>query len=299
MKNSNADVLAKLLMMTKSRSLPVKTLYPLRYDLGLPDDFLKSIVAERKDMFEITKRKCDGAWCVSLVTWPEHLGISVLQRRYQDADAKGEIGYGDYKKSVFSGKAPMAFPMAFPKGYGGMNKVKAWMEDFHRLPYISPYEDCLGIDPESDLMEKRVVGVLHELLSLTVHKKTKRNYLRGLREEMSLPHRFTKVFTRYPGIFYLSLKCKTTTVMLREAYLRGKLIDPHQLARLRDKYYYVMKTGVLYRGKGLTKLVLDEADEDDLRKDDDRVDGDVDDDVVEDGEEEFYEVDDDSESEEE
>lgn len=177
-----------------------------------------------------------------------------------------------------------------------MKKVQAWMEDFHRLPYISPYEDCSGIDPESDLMEKRVVGVLHELLSLTIHKKTKRNYLRCLREEMSLPQKFTRVFTRYPGIFYLSLKCKTTTVMLREAYQRGKLVDPHPLALLRDKYSYVMRTGVLYGGKGLTRLVLDDEEslvgvgagsdgEDDLEG---RVEAGNDE---EDGEDEFYEMD--------
>lgn len=134
------------------------------------------------------------------------------------------------------------------------------MEEFHRLPYISPYEDSSGIDPESDLMEKRVVGILHEVLSLMIHKKTKRNYLRGLREELNLPHRFTRVFTRYPGIFYLSLKCKTTTLVLREGYERGKLVDPHPIALVRNKYYYVMRTGVLYRGKGLTRLALEEDD---------------------------------------
>lgn len=132
------------------------------------------------------------------------------------------------------------------------------MDEFHRLPYISPYADPTGIDPESDLMEKRVVGVLHELLSLTIHKKTKRNYIRKLREELVLPHKFTRIFTRYPGIFYFSLKCKTTTVVLREGYERGKLVEQHPLASLRDKVNYVMRTGVLYRDKGLTKLVLDD-----------------------------------------
>lgn len=138
------------------------------------------------------------------------------------------------------------------------------MEEFHRLPYFSPYEDCSGIDPESELMEKRTVGVLHEILSLMIHKKTKRNYIRSLREELGLPVRFTRIFTRYPGIFYLSMKCKTTTVMLREGYQRGKLVDPHPITLLRDKLFYVMRTGILYRGKGMTKLVLDENDLDRL-----------------------------------
>lgn len=153
--------------------------------------------------------------------------------------------------------------MNFPRGYGLQKKVIAWMDEFQKLPYISPYEDSSQIDPNSDLMEKHVVGVLHELLSLTIHKKTKRNYLRRLREELNLPHRFTRIFTRYPGIFYLSLKCKTTTVALKEGFRRGKLVDPHPLARIREKYYYVMRTGVIYRGKALTELIRAKEDESD------------------------------------
>uniref|UniRef100_A0A0A9DRT0 PORR domain-containing protein n=1 Tax=Arundo donax TaxID=35708 RepID=A0A0A9DRT0_ARUDO len=154
--------------------------------------------------------------------------------------------------------------MRFPRGYGGMKKVKAWMDEFHRLPYISPYDAASGIDPDSDIYEKRNVGLLHELLGLTVHKMVRRNAIRLLREELGLPHRFTRLFTRYPGVFYLSLKCKTTTVVLREGYERGKLVEQHPLAAVRDKVHYVMRTGVLYRGKGLSKLVLDDigAEED-------------------------------------
>ncbi|KAE8702530.1 P-loop containing nucleoside triphosphate hydrolases superfamily protein [Hibiscus syriacus] len=52
-----------------------------------------------------------------------------------------------------------------------------------------------------------------------------------------------------PGSFYLSLKCKTTTVALKEGYRRGKLVNPHPLVRIRQKFYHVMRTGLLYRGK--------------------------------------------------
>lgn len=255
--DSSADTLSRLLLMSRSKSLPVSSLFPLRYDLGLPDDFLTSVVSAKPHVFDIVRRRADGLRCVSLAPASSlPLPLSSLQKANQSTIS--DPSYRDFKRNAAS---PFAFPSSFPRGYGSMKKVKAWMDEFHRLPYISPYEDASGIDPESDLMEKRVVGVLHELLSLTLHRKTKRNYLRCLREELDLPHRFTRVFTRYPGIFYLSLKCKTTTVMLREGYRRGKLVDPHPLAALRDKYYYVMRTGVLYRGKGLTRLVLDDDDD--------------------------------------
>jgi hypothetical protein len=61
--------------------------------------------------------------------------------------------------------------------------------------------------------------------------------------------------------------------VLREGYERGKLVEQHPLAAVRDKVFYVMRTGVLFRGKGLSKLVLDE---------------DGDEEVVMDGDEEFH-----------
>ncbi|KAL5980695.1 hypothetical protein ACLOJK_028604 [Asimina triloba] len=237
--------LCKILMMAKSRSLPLQSLVPLRWDLGLPDDFMKTLIPSCPDYFRVVRRK-DGVPCLSLVQWQDEFAVSALQRM---AEKEDDGNYRNFKKGRM-----LAFPMSFPRGYGSQKKVVAWMDEFQKLPYVSPYEDSSQIDPDSDLMEKRVVGVLHELLTLTIHKKTKRNYLRCLREELNLPHKFTRIFTRYPGIFYLSLKCKTTTVVLKEGYRRGKLVDPHPLAQARDKFYYVMRTGVIYRGRAVIQL---------------------------------------------
>ncbi|XP_010257585.1 PREDICTED: protein ROOT PRIMORDIUM DEFECTIVE 1 [Nelumbo nucifera] len=239
--------LCRVLMMLKCKAIPFQSLYHLKWDLGLPDNFGNILIPKYPDHFRVVKSQ-SGLSCLSLAQWREEFAVSALQKSNENSEL-GD-GYQQFKR----GRAALTFPMNFPRGYGAQKKVKAWMEDFHKLPYISPYEDSTQIDPNSDLMEKRVVGVLHEFLSLTIHKKTKRNYLRSLREELNLPHKFTRIFTRYPGIFYLSLKCKTTTVALKEGYRRGKLVDPHPLAQIREKYYYVMKTGVLYRGKGVALL---------------------------------------------
>lgn len=230
-------------MMMKTRAIPLQSLRPLEWDLGLPCGFEKSLIPKYPDHFRFVKAS-NGDWFLRLGQWHEEFAVSALQRRNECSEL------GDAYRHFKRGRTTLAFPMSFPRGYGAQKKVKAWMEEFQKLPYISPYESCRQIDPNSDLMEKRVVGVLHELLSLTLHKKTKRNYLRSLREEMDLPHKFTRLFTRYPGIFYLSLKCKTTTVSLREGYQRGKLVNPHPLTCLREKFNHVMKTGLLYRGKG-------------------------------------------------
>lgn len=247
LENDTVERLCRFLMMTKTRTLLFQSLYPMKWDLGLPDNFEKTLIPKYPDHFRLVKAS-NGANCLRLAQWRDEFAVSALQRSNENTEVGDE--YRQFKR----GQTTLAFRMNFPRGYGAQKKVKAWMEEFQKLPYISPYEDSRQIDPNSELMEKRVVGVLHELLSLTVHKKTKRNYLRSMREELNLPHKFTRIFTRYPGIFYLSLKCKTTTVALKEGYQRGKLVNPHPLVRLREKFYHVMRTGLLYRGKGVNFL---------------------------------------------
>ncbi|GKV25896.1 hypothetical protein SLEP1_g35276 [Rubroshorea leprosula] len=245
--NDTVERLCRVLMMMRSRTVPIQSLHSLKWDLGLPDNFEKVLVPKYPDHFRFVKNS-NGVVSLRLVQWHEEFAVSALQRSNEIREMGNE--YRQFKR----GQTALAFPMNFPRGYGAQKKVKAWMEEFQKLPYISPYEDSRHIDPSSELMEKRAVGVLHEFLSLTIHKKTKRNYLRSLREELNIPHKFTRLFTRYPGIFYLSLKCKTTTVTLKEGYKRGKLVNPHPLARPREKFYHVMRTGLLYRGKGVNFL---------------------------------------------
>jgi hypothetical protein len=61
-----------------------------------------------------------------------------------------------------------------------------------------------------------VVGIFRELLNITIHKRTERNNFSFLQEGIIFLHRFTRIFTRYLGIFYLSLKCSMTSMTLRE-----------------------------------------------------------------------------------
>ncbi|XVE96169.1 hypothetical protein REPUB_Repub02eG0198500 [Reevesia pubescens] len=245
--NDTVERLCRVLMMMKSRTAPLQSLHPLKWDLGLPDNFEKVLIPKFPDHFRFVKAPT-GVPAVGLVQWRNEFSVSASER----SNEGGEMGdeYRQFKR----GQTTLAFPMNFPRGYVAQKKVRAWMEEFQKLPYISPYEDAWHIDPNSDLMEKRAVRVLHEFLSLTIHKKTKRNYLRSLRKELNIPHKFTQLFTRYPGIFYLSLKCKTIAVALREGYRRGKLVNPLPLVHLREKFYHIMRTGLLYRGKGVNLI---------------------------------------------
>ncbi|KAJ9554825.1 hypothetical protein OSB04_009439 [Centaurea solstitialis] len=243
--------LCKVLMMTKDKQIPLQSLHPLRWDLGFPYDYDKTLVEKHPDKFRIVKGS-NGLSNLKLETWVDEFAVSELQKSNEIKESMNDGG--DQYRRFVRGKTALAFPLSFPRGYGAQKKVKSWMDEFQKLPYISPYEDSSSIDPESELMEKRVVGVLHEFLSVTVYKKTKRNYLRNLTEELRIPFRFTRIFTRYPGIFYLSLKCKTTSVALKEGYRRGKLVYACPIAKYRGKFHHVMRTGLIYRKKGLEML---------------------------------------------
>ncbi|KAH9737667.1 PORR domain-containing protein [Citrus sinensis] len=245
--NDTMERLCSVLMMMRTRTAPLQSLHSLKWDLGLPDNFEKILVPKFSDDFRFAKTS-SGVAGLQLSRWREEFAVSELEK----SNEKSEMG-NEYRQFK-SGQTALAFPMNFPRGYGAQKKVRAWMDEFQKLPYISPYDDSRNIDPNSELMEKRAVGILHEFLSLTIHKKTKRNYLRSLREELNLPHKFTRLFTRYPGIFYLSLKCKTTTVTLKEGYQRGKLVNPHPLVNLRKKFNHVMRMGLLYRAKGVNMI---------------------------------------------
>ncbi|MBA0692135.1 hypothetical protein Goari_009722, partial [Gossypium aridum] len=282
--NDTIERLSKVLMMMRSRTAPLQSLHSLKWDLGLPDNFEKVLIPKYPDHFSFVKAPT-GVSALRLKRWREEFAVSALEKSNEGEEMGDE--YRQFKR----GQTTLAFPMNFPRGYGAQKKVRAWMEEFQKLPYISPYEDSRHIDPNSELMEKRAVGVLHEFLSLTIHKKTKRNYLRSLREELNIPHKFTRLFTRYPGIFYLSLKCKTTTVALKEGYRRGKLVNPHPLVRLRHKFYHVMRTGLLYRGKGANLIPREDIllkDMENRMEDKEEEGGDYDDDDDED--EEYEEI---------
>ncbi|KAL5707669.1 hypothetical protein ACHQM5_018541 [Ranunculus cassubicifolius] len=159
---------------------------------------------------------------------------------------------------------PLAFPIGFTRGFGLKKKWMLWLDEWQRLPYTSPYVDASHLDSRTDVSEKRIVGVFHELLNLMIQKKTERKNLSNLRKRLGLPQKFTKVFGRHPGIIYISQKCSTQTIILREAYDRHELRDKHPLVGIREKYARVMKIGFQDRSMGLYKrLTIADGDQDD------------------------------------
>ena len=137
-------------------------------------------------------------------------------------------------------KGSIAFPMQFSRGFEMDKKVKKWEDEWQKLPYISPYEDASHLLPNSDESDKWTVAVLHELLHILVPKKTERDNLLLLGEYLGLRSRFKRALLQHPGVFYMSTKIGTYTVVLKEGYKRGLLVEDHPWMQMRNRYIHLM-----------------------------------------------------------
>ncbi|WOK91729.1 protein ROOT PRIMORDIUM DEFECTIVE 1-like [Canna indica] len=233
-----ADRLLRLLMLAPRRRLPLSVVDRLRWDLGLPRDFARSLLPEYPDYFQIVPSPTGigGALDLELVLYRKDLAVSAMERYAMKT--------GGYKKGM-----SLSFPLHFSRGFDLEKKVRQWLEEWQKLPYISPYEDATHLAPKSDLAEKWTVAMLHEVLHLLVPKKTEKDNLILLGEHLGLPAGLRKVITHHPGIFYVSNKLRTQTVVLREAYRRNLLVEKHPLMGLRYQYIHLMHKGKETDGK--------------------------------------------------
>lgn len=236
--------LRKLLMLTRDRTLPLQTIDQLKWDLGLPYDYNDSLIPHHPDLFALLQLP-DGRLGLKLLVWDSKLAVSQLQNNavYQQEEE-------DIRTNCLS------FPVSFTKGFGLKRKCTEWLAEWQKLPYTLPYTDVTHLDPRTDVSEKRIVSVFHELLHLTLQKKTERKNFSNLRKPLSLPQKFTKVFERHHGIFYISRKSDTQTVVLREGYDHQQLLQRHPLVDIRDRIKSLMNDGFLNRSRGLYRRTV-------------------------------------------
>ncbi|GAB4836423.1 wtf element Wtf9 [Ancistrocladus abbreviatus] len=239
--------LKKLIMMSREKKLPLKVIRGLQWYLGLPDDFLENPEANLDGSFVFVEM--EGGERGLAVECGERM-LSSLQKNA-------------IKREVYNGERnePIPFPLFPSKGLRLKRKISDWLDGFQKLPYVSPYEDFSHFNPSSDTAEKRVVGVLHELLSLFVEHAAERKKLLCLKKYMGLPQKFHKAFERHPHIFYLSLRNKTCTAILKEAYKDKSAIERHPLSKVRDKYIKLMNESraILKQRRQSSRRVNDET----------------------------------------
>ncbi|RVW35759.1 Protein WHAT'S THIS FACTOR 1-like [Vitis vinifera] len=230
-----ADRLLKLLMLSRINKIPLTIVDRLKWDLGLPQDYVETLVPEFPDYFQVTSAEdhfsgSRGMRVLELVCWSNELAISVMEK-------KAMAGQGGFEKGM-----AIAFPLHFSRGFEMDKKMKKWVDEWQKLVYTSPYENASHLPPKSDESDKWAVGLLHELLHLFVPKKTDKENILCLGEYMGLRSRFKRALVNHPGIFYLSTKTGMHTVLLKEAYKRDLLIEKHPLMEMRYQYIHLMNT---------------------------------------------------------
>lgn len=231
-----AHALHRLLAMSASRSLPLRAVFRVWRELALPDDFEVSVVADHPNLFHLAPNPAEPN------THILHLVADPATEEFTPAVDKTR-------------PEKHAFKLQFPPGFRLTKEYRKKVKEWQQLPYISPYEVSIqkgvGSKRVSKMarkkMEKRAVGIAHEFLSLTVEKMVEVEKFSQFRKWFGIEVNVRDVFLDHPGIFYLSAKGKRHTVFLREAYDRGKLIEPNDVSEARRKLVELM----LLRRRGL------------------------------------------------
>ncbi|KAK8345958.1 hypothetical protein V6Z11_A07G184200 [Gossypium hirsutum] len=150
------------------------------------------------------------------------LAISEMEKRASFSDSV------KLKKGL-----PLRFSMKLPNGFDLEKKVKNWVDTWQDLPYISPYENSFHLGPNS--------------YQLLVSKKTEGKNVFCLGEYLGFENRFKKAVMHFSGIFYVSNKIRTQTVVLKEAYRKDFLMEKHPLMGMRFRYIHVMNKSEKFR----------------------------------------------------
>lgn len=224
--------LRKLIFMSvgEKKILPLKIIQGLKWNLGLPDDFLRDPEGISEGCFRIVEMD-EGV--KGLAVESDRNSKRIFSVMEKNAMRAGLYSGGEMEA--------IAFPLFPSKGLRLKTKISKWLDEFQGLPYVSPYADFSGLNPCSDLAEKRLIAILHELLSLFVEHSAERKRFLCLRKYLGLPQKVHKAFERHPHIFYLSLRNKTCTAILKEGYCNKSAIEVHPLAKVRKKYINLME----------------------------------------------------------
>ncbi|CAN8267821.1 unnamed protein product [Cochlearia groenlandica] len=226
--------LCKLLMMAKDRVISADKLVHVKREFGFPNGFLAKLVRNYPNYFRLSGEEEEeegGSSFLELVSWNPDFAISAIEQRAKDETFKTGVSVRPN------------FNVKLPSGFFLRKEMREWTRDWLEQDYISPYEDVSRFDQSSKEMEKRTVGVVHELLSLSLLKRVPVPILGKFCDEFRFSNAFSSVFTRHSGVFYLSLKGGIKTAVLREAYKDDVLVDRDPLLAIKDNFTRLLEEG--------------------------------------------------------
>ncbi|KAI3513884.1 hypothetical protein L1887_12105 [Cichorium endivia] len=258
------DRLTRLLSMSSSKTLPLRAIFKVWRELGLPDDFEDSIISQNPNLFHVLDAHEPNTHLIKLIGTTNHnLTASVENWRVMECCRDGCVDRTEIRYS---------FKHSYPPSMKLKKNFRAKVKEWQKLPYIGPYEEFSGVKKRSKSgvmeMEKRAVGIVHEFLSLTVEKTVEVEKISHFRKWFGIDLNVRDLFLDHPGMFYLSTKGKKHTVFLREAYERGGLIDPNPVYDVRRKLLDLVVLGRRGLNSGDYKLSdsESESEDDDIQK---------------------------------
>ncbi|KAL5797367.1 hypothetical protein ACOSQ2_002187 [Xanthoceras sorbifolium] len=224
--------LVKLLTMSTSKSLPLRAIFKVWRELGLPDDFEDSVIAKNPQVFTLCEAHEPNTHVLKLADEMPRRDFTAAVDKWRVMECCGEDCKVDRMELRYH------FKQGFPSGMRLSKDFKAKVKEWQRLPYVGPYEELVenkktkaGIKRS----EKRAVAIVHEFLSLTVEKMVEVEKISHFRNPFGIDFNIRDLFLDHPGIFYLSTKGKRHTVFLRDAYERGRLTEPNSVYEVRRK----------------------------------------------------------------
>lgn len=238
MNDVNVIKIKKILSMSVNGRVHMHAVRLMRRELGLPENFKDSIIEHHSEIFRM-------------------VGLEIVELVGTNNKSEGSLDFvaeiekwrqKEYKeKWLIEFEIKHSFPIHFPTGFrispGFREKLKNWQ----RLSYVKPYErmenvlirSCGGLER----YEKRAVGIIHELLCLTVEKMVAVERLVHFRKDLGIEVNLRELILKHPGIFYISTRGNTQIVFLREGYSRGCLVEPNPIYDARRKMLEIIMLG--------------------------------------------------------
>lgn len=233
--------LRKLLMMSVSKRVLLDKIAHLATDMGLPMDFRTNLCNKYPEYFKVVDT--DYGPALELTSWDPALAVSFAEKK-----AEEEANNPDSDLII---DRPRKFKkLNLPNGYSLSRKDKQRILMFQEMPFISPYSDCTSLSPASMEAEKHACAVIHELLSLTVEKRTLVDTLTHFRHAFKFSNKVRAMLLRHPQLFYVSFKGDRDSVFLREAYRSSELKEKGPLLLWKEKLQALMLAGKRQAAEG-------------------------------------------------
>jgi hypothetical protein len=172
----------------------------------------------------------DRGPALELTDWDPELAVSAAEVAEED----NRIRDAEERNLIID--RPLKFNrVKLPKGLKVSRGEARRITQFREMPYISPYADFSHLRSGSAEKEKHACAVVHEILSMTLEKRTLVDHLPRFREGVPVLAISGGMLIRHPDMFYVSLKGDRDLVFLREAYKNSRLMEKSHLVLLKEK----------------------------------------------------------------